>query len=503
VSGPASIGPVSTGADGPRQGTRHDVVVVGAGIAGLVCARDLLRRGADVQVVEARDRVGGRLLSQELADGTVVELGGQFLGPGQDRAYALAAELGLSTFRTHTEGRNLVEAANGRVGRYRGTVPRMGPLALLDLGHGLRRFERLARTVDPAAPWSTPRAAELDATTFASWIDATLHTRVGRRMVELACAAVWSCGPAEISLLHALFYARSGGGLQRLLDTEGGAQQDRVDGGTHRMAVLLARALGERVHLGEPVESITQHADEAAVTARSGRTWRARQVVVAVPPPLAGRIRFDPPLPADRDALTQRLPMGAVVKVMAVYPTPFWRAEGLSGSATSLRGPISAVFDSSPRDASCGILLGFIEGPHARRHLRLPEPQRGAEVLGALIRLFGPEAGVPSDYLEQDWTAEPFSRGGYAALFPPGAWTGLGPALRRPVGRVHWTGTETATTSFGYIDGAVRAGEHTAHVVAGLLDTAAGPALVSGSGTRPAPRPSTPRPGSPAAGRTP
>jgi monoamine oxidase len=495
---------MSSGADGPR----HDVVVVGAGMAGLVCARDLLRRGVDVQVVEARDRVGGRTLSTELPDGTVVELGGQFLGPGQDRAYALAAELGMSTFRTHTEGRDLSESAAGRIRRYRGTVPRMGPFALLDLRHGLRRFERLARGVDLAAPWSTPHAAELDRATLASWIDDTLRTREGRQMVELACAAVWSCAPAEISLLHALFYARAGGGLQRLLDTEGGAQQDRVEGGTHRMAVRLGRALSGRLHLSEPVESISQHADAAAVTSRSGRTWRARQVVVAVPPPLAGRIRYDPPLPADRDALTQRLPMGAVVKVMAVYPTPFWRSEGLSGAATSLRGPISAVFDSSPRDASCGILLGFIEGPHARRHVRLPEPQRGAEALGALIRLFGPEAGVPADYLEQDWSAEPFSRGGYAALFPPGAWTELGPALRRPVGRLHWTGTETATTSFGYIDGAIRAGEHTAHVVAGLLDTAGGPpelakVAVSGSGTRPARPPSTPRPGSPAAGPTP
>jgi monoamine oxidase len=503
VSGPASIGPVSTRADGPPPDPRHDVVVVGAGVAGLVCARDLLRRGVDVRVVEARDRVGGRLLSRELADGTVVELGGRFLGPGHDRARALAAELELGTSRAPAEGRALLETAGGRLRRHRGSTPRVGPLARLDLDLALRRFERLAAAVDTAAPWSTRYADELDATTLASWIDATLRTRDGRRLFELACAAAWSCGPAELSLLHALFSARSGGGPRRLLGTAGDADQERVDGGAHRMAALLAGALGERVHLGEPVESITQHADAAAVTARSGRTWWARQVVVAVPPALAGRIRFDPPLPADRDALTQRLPMGAAVEVVVAYPTPFWRADGLSGSATSLRGPVGTVVDTSPPDGSRGVLVASIQGPHARRHVRLPEPQRGPEVLGALIRLFGPEAGVPADYLEQDWTAEPFSRGGRAALFPPGAWTGLGPALRRPVGRVHWTGAETATTSYGSVDGAVRAGEHTAHVLAGLLDTAAGPAPVSGSAERPAPPPSRPRPGSPAAGRRP
>ncbi|HEY0485025.1 MAG TPA: flavin monoamine oxidase family protein [Mycobacteriales bacterium] len=439
-----------------------DVLVVGAGIAGLVCARDLRRHGVDVVVAEARDRVGGRLLTTALPDGTTVELGGQFLGPGQDRAYALAAELGLRTFRTHTAGRQVLETEDGRVRRYRGTTPRVSPLTLVDVGRAQRRFERLARTVDPAAPWDAPGAADLDAQTLATWIAANLRTDGGRRLFGVACGAVWSAEPAELSLLHALFYARAAGGLGRLVDTDGGAQQDRLDGGAQQLALRLADGLGPRVCLGEPVEEISQDSGGVRVTARTGRTWHTERVVVAVPPPLAARLRYDPPLPADRDALTQRLPMGAVVKVMAVYAEPFWRADGLSGQAVSLRGPIGAAFDSSPDDGGHGVLLGFVEGAAARAHLRLPARARRAAALDALDRLFGPRAGEPVGYVEQDWIGEPFSRGGYAALFPPGAWTQLGPALRRPVGRIHWSGTETATRWYGYIDGAVRAGEQTA-----------------------------------------
>lgn len=264
-----------------------------------------------------------------------------------------------------------------------------------------------------------------------------------------------------MSLLHTLFYARAAGGFP-LIDTEGGAQQDRIVGGAHQLANRIADDLSDRLHLGEPVETITQGGDLASVTTRTGQTWLARHIVVAIPPPLAGRIRYDPPLPAERDALTQRLPMGAVVKIMAVYPEPFWRTEGLSGQAISLPGPIGATFDSSPADSSHGVLLGFLEGAAAREHLRQCTQRRRTRVLDVLARLFGPRAATPGDYLEQDWTSEPFSRGGYSALFPPGAWTQLGPALRRSVGRIHWTGTETSTHWYGYIEGAIRAGEHTA-----------------------------------------
>ncbi len=454
----------ATAPTGPAAGSADvDVVVVGAGLAGLVCARDLHRGGLDVVVLEARDRVGGRTASVEI-DGEVVELGGQFLGPGQHRAYALAADLGVPVFGTHIAGDHLVETASGRVRRYRGTIPRLSTVALLDTAQVQARFERLARRVDTEAPWRGPDAAALDGQTLETWIRRTARTRGARRIFTLACEAMWSCRPSELSLLHALFYARAAGSLQAVISVAGGAQQDRLDGGAHALSARLAQRLGDRVRLGAPVHHIAQDEDGVRV-GTGGGTWRAARVVVAIPPPLAGRLRYDPPLPAARDGLTQRLPMGSVIKCMAVYPEPFWRPAGLSGQALSLRGPVSGVIDSSPRPGGRGILLGVVEAGAARALATWPAAQRRAAVLDELTRLFGPRAGRPAAYVEQDWAAEPFSRGGYAAVFPPGAWTQYGHALRPPVGRVHWAGTETATGWYGYMEGAIRSGEAAAAAV--------------------------------------
>ncbi|RFS83561.1 flavin monoamine oxidase family protein [Actinomadura spongiicola] len=441
-----------------------DVIVVGAGMSGLSCADTLLRQGVDVLVLEARDHVGGRTRLVE-ADGEILDLGGQFIGPGQDRVHALAKELGIEVFATHVAGDHLVETSSGRVRHWRGTVPRLSMPQLLDLAQAQARFERLARTIDPVAPWSSPNAAVLDDQTLATWIGRTLRTRGGRRLYSLATRLMWACEPSELSLLHALFYARSAGSLQAVMATEGGAQQDRLDQGAGELARRLAARLGDRVRLGAPVRWIAQNDDEVLIGTEAGDTVRAARVVVAIPPVLAGRIGYDPPLPAGRDGLTQRLAMGSAIKCLIVYPEPFWRSDGLSGQALSLRGPLSGVTDSSPRSGNRGVLVGILEGAVARELAALPEHERKSAVLDQLARLFGPRAARPCAYLEQDWSAEPFTRGAYAALFPPGAWTQYGPALRTPVGRIHWAGSETATRWYGYIDGAVRSGQAAADEV--------------------------------------
>ncbi|HUR03775.1 MAG TPA: flavin monoamine oxidase family protein [Nonomuraea sp.] len=441
-----------------------DVVVVGAGMSGLSCADTLLRQGADVLVLEARDHVGGRTRIVE-ADGEIVDLGGQFIGPGQDRVHALAKELGIEVFATHVAGEHLVETSSGRIRRWRGTVPRLSVPQLLDLAQAQARFERLARTIDPTAPWSSPNAAALDDQTLATWIRRTLRTPGGRRLFSLATRLMWACEPSELSLLHALFYARAAGSLEAVMATEGGAQQDRLDQGAGELARRLAARLGDRIRLGAPVRRIAQNDDGVLVTTEAGDTVRAARVVVAIPPVLAGRIGYDPPLPADRDGLTQRLAMGSAIKCVIVYAEPFWRSAGLSGQALSLRGPLSGLADSSPHSANRGVLVGMLEGAVARDLATLPGHERKSVVLDQLARLFGPHAAQPRTYLEQDWSAEPFTRGAYAALFPPGAWTQYGPALRTPVGRIHWAGSETATRWYGYIDGAIRSGQAAADEV--------------------------------------
>jgi monoamine oxidase len=435
-----------------------DVVVVGAGLAGLTAARELAGAGLDVQVLEARDRVGGRTLSQPVGDRPedVVELGGQWVGPTQHEVLALAEELGIATYPQHAEGRNLFETDRGKLKRYRGTIPMLGALVMVDYGRADLRLKRMIKRVSADAPWESEDAQRLDEQTFATWIRRSARTRTAREALATACRAVFSVEPADISLLHVLFYAAAAGGWDDLLDTEGGAQQDRLAGGTQQLSIRMADELADRVALSAPVTAIRSDGDGVIAA-----DLTARRAIVAVPPALAGRITFDPPLPGSRDQLTQRMPMGSVIKCMAVYEEPFWRDDGLSGQAVSLPGPTQVVFDNTPANGSPG-LIGFLEGREARELGALSEAERRDAVLKGFQRLFGRRAGHPVEYVEKDWSTEPYSRGCYAGVLGPGAWTGYGRALREPVGRIHWAGTETATRWMGYMDGAIQSGKRAA-----------------------------------------
>jgi monoamine oxidase len=440
-----------------------DVVVVGAGLAGLCAARDLVAGGGSVVVLEARDRVGGRLLNEDIGDGKGVEVGGQWVGPTQDRVLALAGELGLETFPTYSQGENLIEYG-GSVRRFRGTIPRINPVVLLDVGQAMVRLNRLARRVPLEAPWEARRAGGLDGQTGATWLRRNLATKAGRALFELSVEAVWAAQAEDVSLLHLLFYVHSGGSLERLFDTEGGAQQDRIRGGSQLLAVRLAEGLGERVVLGAPVRRVAY--DDSGVTVDAdGASARARHAIVAIPPPLAARVAYEPPLPGYRDQLTQRMQLGSVAKCMALYETPFWRDEGLTGQALSVRGPVKLTYDNSPPEGTPGVLLGFLEGRHAVELGRASPEDRRAAVLDCFGRLFGPRAASPERYVERVWAEEQWTRGCYGGHMPTGAWTTYGPALRASIGPLHWAGSEYATVWNGYMDGAVRSGEQAARQV--------------------------------------
>ncbi len=451
-----------------------DVVVVGAGLAGLTAARELAGAGLDVRVLEARDRVGGRTLSQSVGDGPedVVELGGQWVGPTQHEVMGLAKELGIDTYPTHVDGKNLFETDRGKLKRFRGTIPMLGPLVMVDYGRADLRLKRLIKRVSAEAPWDAEDAERLDEQSFATWIRGAARTKTAREALATACRAVFSVEPADVSLLHVLFYAAAAGGWDDLLDTEGGAQQDRLAGGTQQLSIRMAAELGDRVELLAPVRSIRTEADGVVAGEVS-----ARRAIVAVPPALAGRIEYDPPLPGLRDQLTQRMPMGSVIKCMAVYEEPFWREDGLSGQAVSLPGPAQVVFDNTPANGSAG-LIGFLEGREARELGAVSEAERRDAVLKGFQRLFGRRAAHPTLYVEKDWSTEPNSRGCYAGVFGPGAWTAYGRALREPIDRIHWAGTETATSWMGYMDGAIQSGKRAAAEVmrteGSALATAAG-----------------------------
>ena len=441
-------------------GDSVDVVVVGAGLSGLRAARALADAGRDVVVLEARDRVGGRLLNQTLGDGVTVDIGGQWVGDDHERARALAGELGLEMFAQHGGGRNLVDVAGTRR-LYKGTIPRLGPRVLWDIFLTRRRLGRLARGVGAEEPWAAKRAAELDAQTLAEWMEGNVRTPMARQLIGLAGRTIWGAGPEEISLLHALFYVDSAGSFDKLIDTEGGAQQDRLDGGAQLLPLGLAESLGDRLKLGAPVRRIEQGEEGVRVFA-DGIEVEAERAIVAVPPALGAQIEFEPMLPPTRREMCERLRPGRIVKCLALYETPFWREDGFSGEAVTDAGPATLTFDSSPRDGSAGVLLGFVGGPEAGDMEAMDAGERRAAVLAGFARLYGPRAEAPLDFVAQAWNEEEWSLGGPTSNFGPGGWTAAGSALREPVGRVHWAGTETATVWSGYMEGALQAGDRAA-----------------------------------------
>jgi len=444
-------------------GTREaDVIVVGAGLAGLAAARAVAAAGRTPLVVEARDRVGGRTLNHPIGDGKVVEVGGQWVGPTQHRLLALAAELGVKTYPTYTDGDNLIEW-EGRLIRYRGAIPKISKGVLADVGQAQFRLDRMARSVPLEAPWEAPKAQWLDSQTFASWLRRNVVSQSARTLLEMGVEAVWAQEPADLSLLHVLFYIHSAGSFDALIGTEGGAQQDRFAGGSQLLALRMAEALGaDAIVLGTPVRAIEHGAGAVAVRGDGGWEARGRRVIVALPPTLAGRLIYDPPLCGHRDQLTQRMAQGTVAKCMAIYETPFWREQGLSGTATSVPGPARVIFDNSPPDGSPGVLLGFLEGRIARRLGQRPAGERRQAIVDGFARIFGPAAAAPVDYVERLWAEEEFTRGCYGCAMPTGAWTEYGSALRAPVGAIHWAGAETATVWSGYMDGALQSGQRAA-----------------------------------------
>ena len=439
-----------------------DVVVVGAGVAGLTAARRLTEAGRSAVVLEARDRVGGRTLNHTLDNGVTVELGGQWVGPTQDRIVALIGELGLAMFPTHEAGDHLVGWDGAKQAkRYRGTTFGLPPHVVVDVAVAQRRLESMAREVPLDAPWQAAKASRWDGETAESWIRRNLRTPLGREFWRLVVCALFSCETTDLSLLHLLFYCHSGGLWERLLGTGGGAQQDRVVGGSQLVSIRMADALD--VRLDAPVRRIEHTADGVIVHHDGeGATLRAGAAIVAVPPVLAGRIDYRPALGGLRDQLTQNVPMGSVIKTMTVFERPWWRDEGLSGQAAGIGRQVTVVYDNSPPDASCGVLLGFIEGRASHEARRLSLDDRRALVARDLATYFGPRALDAVDYVERDWADEPWSGGCYGGRLTPGVWTQLGPALREPIGRIHWAGTETAERWSGYLDGAVRSGERAA-----------------------------------------
>lgn len=433
--------------------TKIDVVVVGAGLAGLCAARRLAQAGLSVSVLEARDRVGGRTWSRTLADGTVLDLGGQWIGPMQARVVALARELGVDWFPTYNDGDTLR------------LLPGEPQEVLQNLGLLFGKLNAMAEQIPLDKPWSAARALEWDAQTFQTWLLANASEPETLTLARLVATALFTVEADELSLLHVLVYIRSAGSIAHLTNVTAGAQELRFVKGAQQLSLQLVSQLGkDHVRLSCPVRRIRQAAQLVTVESDGGSV-ETRYAIIAAPTALADRIVYSPALPGYRSHMHQRMAPGEVIKIHCVYERPFWRARGLNGRVMTDTGPVTVTFDNSPASGPAGVLVAFVEADEARLFRRLSAAERRKAAIDCLVRFFGSEAAQPREYVETDWSEEEWTRGCYGGNFPPGGWTRYGAALREPFGRLHWAGTETSPVWMNYMEGAIRSGERAAEEV--------------------------------------
>jgi monoamine oxidase len=438
-----------------------DVCVVGAGYAGLTAARRVSQAGKSVVVLEARDRIGGRIWTQHLADGSPVDRGGGWLGANHDAIFGLAGEVGVTTYKTWVKGAHLL-VGDGRTRRYTGLIPKISPLAVLTIAWAQWKVDRQSKQLPLDTPWTAKRAAEWDKRTVAEYLESTgIRTKIGRDLFDMAVRGLFTGDLHDTSFLNMLLLIRGHRSINALFSIEGGSQENLVAGGAGSIARLVADELGDAVRLNAPVRSVTQREDRVVVDG-GDVTVSAAHAVVAVPPALAVEIAFDPVLTDDRMTLYRKAVAGPESKTLVVYDEPFWRADGFSGQSSEPGSASEVTLDASPVSGTPGVIASFTFGAVAHRVDALDPAVRRKAVLDCLTTRFGARAASPTDYIETAWWKEEWTRGCSMAHFPPGVLTRYGHLLREPFGRVHWAGTETSTTSHGAIDGAVRSGERAA-----------------------------------------
>ncbi|SCX99234.1 flavin monoamine oxidase family protein [Microbacterium sp. LKL04] len=434
----------------------RDVVIVGAGAAGLTAANELRKAGLSVAVLEARERVGGRLWT-DVIDGAMLELGGQWVSPDQDALIDTVAELGLDTFSRYREGDSVYVGPDGAVSRFTGEMFPVSPETERTIDEITQRLDAMVAEIDPDRPFAHPKAAEWDTITWDAWLRQQTDDDEAVRNLAFATGSAMLTKPTHaFSLLQSLLMAASAGSYSHLVDADF-ILDKRVVGGLQQVPVLLAERLGDDVFLNSPVRTIEW--SDAGVTAHAdGLTVRARSAVLAVAPVLYNRISFVPPMPRLQHQMHQHISMGFVIKVHAVYETPFWREKGLSGTAFSPYEICHEAYDNTNHDDPRGTLVGFVSDRNADDMFRLTAEERKERILESLSHYYGPEAKDPVVYYESDWGTEEWTRGAYAASFDLGGLHRYGADVRTPVGPIQFACSDIAGAGYQHVDGAIRMG---------------------------------------------
>lgn len=474
------------------QKLERDVVIVGAGPAGLTAARTLKKHGLSVAVLEARERVGGRTWNGYVADDNgvehFIELGGQWISPDQTRLIDLVAELGLETFPRYREGKSIYVAPDGTRHEYEGTVFPASEHTIAQMDKLIAHLDELAAEIDPAAPWEHPRAAELDKISFRLWLEQLSDDAEAIDNVSIYVASGMLTKPSHtFSALQALLMAASAGSFSNLVD-EDFILDRRVIGGMQSVSQTMAQQLGEDLFLANPVRAIrwaeadpstADDLNKVAADVRNGvpnngeagsvvvssdeLEVHARFVVLAVPPNLYHRISYTPPLPREQHIAHQHISMGLVIKVHAVYETPFWREAGLSGTGFGGGRLVQEVYDNTNYFAEgedqYGTLVGFVSDVYAEQMWALPEAERKAAILEAMADYLGPQTTEPIAFYLSDMAAEEWTRGAYATSYDLGGLSRWGHLQNQPTGPIYYACSDIAGAGYQHVDGAVRMGE--------------------------------------------
>lgn len=441
----------------------RDVIIIGAGASGLTAATELKKAGLTVAVLEARDRVGGRLWTDDI-DGAMLEIGGQWVSPDQDALIETLADLGLKTYDRYREGENVYINASGDLSRFEGDIFPVPAKTEHEIVSLIEKLDALVAEIDPDRPWTHPRAKELDEISFSHWLETQTDDAEAIENIGMFIAGAMLTKPAHaFSALQALLMAASAGSFSNLVDADF-ILDARVVGGLQQVPILLAERLGDDVHLGQAVRTV-RWSDAGVTAVTDGLTVNARRVIIAVPPVLISRISFEPSLPRRQQQLHQHLSMGFVIKVHAVYETPFWREDGLSGTAFSPYELVHEAYDNTNFEDPRGTLVGFVSDEHADGVFALSAEERKTRILTSLSHYYGDKALSPVVYYESDWGSEEWTRGAYAASFDMGGLARYGADLRTPVGPISFSCSDMAGKGYQHVDGAIRVGRETAAAI--------------------------------------
>jgi len=452
----------------------RDVAVVGAGPAGLTAARELQKAGLSVAVLEARDRVGGRTWTDTI-DGAVLEIGGQWVSPDQTALLELLGELGLQTYSRYRAGQSVYIGADGRRTLYSGGSFPVSDATAAEMDKLTALLDSLAADIGAAEPWAHPKARELDTISFHHWLRQNSADEEACNNIGLFIAGGMLTKPAHaFSALQAVLMAASAGSFTNLTD-EDFILDKRVVGGMQQVSELQAAELGDDVVLASPVRSIDWGAGAPEpghrVTVVSDRaTVNARFVIMAVPPNLYSRVSYNPPLPRRQHQMHQHQSLGLVIKVHAVYSTPFWREDGLSGTCFGAGALVQEVYDNTNHGDTRGTLVGFVSDEKADAMFELDAGERRRAILESVAGFLGPKALDPEVYYESDWGAEEWTRGAYAASYDLGGLHRYGKDQHTPVGPIYWASSDLAAEGYQHVDGAIRMGRATAARIVAAAD---------------------------------